>query len=457
MLVGGTLTSNGNNTIQGAIITGLNLKLGMAVPQEAVGNGNKTFQYSSCNLMRALGHVGSLQRVRNGWVDTWSSYCPMKHSRARTVMSVPTRTIRQAAGFTLVEILVSITILAVRHPGPGHPYGPGRPICRGCLGGFVSDQHHGCGSRALRCHSIHFAGCRHHLRYHSGRATAAYPVQHDHQYQCQAPPGEHCRQAHGQLAVSARDSVVFERSISGNAESPLRSLTSRHPSERPHVGFGSVESAGSNAPAHRHRAGPHGGGRGHHLRPGLVRADITGDRKAQQGAFAVAQSGLNRYLSDLNAAKPVGPWPMTVTYNDLPGGTARVDMVQLRESTTTLLPAIYSITSRGRYTAAKRYELDAPSAERTVATYALWTPDSVRPQRGVHQPERCGKTVRSGILSGVDNCGAQPPIPGVRFRRLPGRRCAAALTDHPMPQRATLRTRRQTWERQDPRVRPRTR
>ena len=74
VLVGGTLTSNGNNTIQGAIITGLNLKLGVAVPQEAVGNGNKTFQYDSCNLMRALGHVGSLQRVRNGWIDTWSSY-----------------------------------------------------------------------------------------------------------------------------------------------------------------------------------------------------------------------------------------------------------------------------------------------------------------------------------------------------------------------------------------------
>jgi hypothetical protein len=74
VLVGGTLTSNGNNTIEGAIITGLNVKLGMAVPQEAIGNGNKTFQYSSCNLARALGHVGSLQRVRNGWVDTWSSY-----------------------------------------------------------------------------------------------------------------------------------------------------------------------------------------------------------------------------------------------------------------------------------------------------------------------------------------------------------------------------------------------
>jgi hypothetical protein len=74
VLVGGTLTSNGNNVIQGALITGLNVKVGMNVGQTAIGNGNKTFQYNSCNLLRALGHVGSVQRVRNGWTDTWSSY-----------------------------------------------------------------------------------------------------------------------------------------------------------------------------------------------------------------------------------------------------------------------------------------------------------------------------------------------------------------------------------------------
>ncbi|HEV8178574.1 MAG TPA: hypothetical protein VGP44_12925, partial [Gemmatimonadales bacterium] len=67
---------------------------------------------------------------------------------------------------------------------------------------------------------------------------------------------------------------------------------------------------------------------------------ITGDRRAQLGAFAVAQSGLNRYLSTLTT-KPVGPFPNTANYNNLPGGSARVDLKQLRESTTTLLPALY--------------------------------------------------------------------------------------------------------------------
>jgi Tfp pilus assembly protein PilX len=74
VLVGGSITSNGNNTILGAVITGLNVKTGTAVPQEAVGNGNKTFQYQSCNIASALNHIGSLQRLRNAWTDTWSSY-----------------------------------------------------------------------------------------------------------------------------------------------------------------------------------------------------------------------------------------------------------------------------------------------------------------------------------------------------------------------------------------------
>ena len=143
---------------------------------------------------------------------------------------------------------------------------------------------------------------------------------------------------------------------------------------------------------------------------------LTGDAKAQAGAFAVAQSGLSRYMSTL-AGKP-GP-SATVNYVDLPGGTAQVDVRMLRESTTTMLPAVYVVTSRGRYTAARRYNSLTPSAERTVGTYAIWTPTpfdlngaytSLAPitQNGAG----------SGGLSGVDRCtaangGAQSSIPGV--------------------------------------------
>jgi len=74
VLVGGVLISNGNNEIHGAIVTGLNIKLGMAVPQTAIGNGTKTFQYNSCNILRALRPVGSLEAVSNAWTDNYPSY-----------------------------------------------------------------------------------------------------------------------------------------------------------------------------------------------------------------------------------------------------------------------------------------------------------------------------------------------------------------------------------------------
>ena len=146
---------------------------------------------------------------------------------------------------------------------------------------------------------------------------------------------------------------------------------------------------------------------------------ITGDSRAQLGAFAVAQSGLNRFLSTING-KPAGPFPATVTYNDLPGGTARVDLQQLRESTTTLLPALYVITSRGRYTAAKRFDALAPASERSVATYALWTPAPFDLNAGFTSLSGLQKNGGSGALSGIDRCGAQAAIPGVAVPSTPG-------------------------------------
>lgn len=74
VLIGGVLTSNGNNKVKGGIVTGLNLKLGMTVPDQTVGNGNKLYQYDSCAMASAMGRFGGWQRVRNGWLDNWPSY-----------------------------------------------------------------------------------------------------------------------------------------------------------------------------------------------------------------------------------------------------------------------------------------------------------------------------------------------------------------------------------------------
>jgi hypothetical protein len=140
---------------------------------------------------------------------------------------------------------------------------------------------------------------------------------------------------------------------------------------------------------------------------------ITGDSRAQLGAFAVAQSGLSRFLANING-KPAGTPPdQNVTYTDLPGGSATVNLRMLRESTITQLPAVYVITSRGTYTAGKRYDGLTPPAERSVATYALWTPASFDLNGAVTSLNGMTKAGSSGSLSGYDNCGAAPAIPGV--------------------------------------------
>ena len=74
ILVGGTLTSNGNNTVYGAVVTGLNVKLGMAVGASDVGNGTKTYQYHSCDIVNAQSQFAGLQRIPNAWADNWPSF-----------------------------------------------------------------------------------------------------------------------------------------------------------------------------------------------------------------------------------------------------------------------------------------------------------------------------------------------------------------------------------------------
>ena len=141
---------------------------------------------------------------------------------------------------------------------------------------------------------------------------------------------------------------------------------------------------------------------------------INSDIKAQQGALQVAQSGMNRYLSTLNAKPPaLGPWPITTNYNDLPSGTAQVVMQQLRDSTTTLLPALYVITSKGTYTGGRRYNSRIPPAERMVATYAIWKPAPFDLNAGVTSLTGMTANGNSGAYSGIDHCGANANIPGV--------------------------------------------
>jgi len=78
IMVGGVLVSNGINAaigggVQGAVISGLNEKLGMFV-DNSIANGNKLYGYNSCEVARATTPMGALVTLRNTWVDNWVEY-----------------------------------------------------------------------------------------------------------------------------------------------------------------------------------------------------------------------------------------------------------------------------------------------------------------------------------------------------------------------------------------------
>lgn len=77
ILVGGRLRSNGQNEINGATITGLNVKLGFAVEDNEVNElqGTKQFKYHSCNVANALnGGAGGLRAYQNSWANSFPTY-----------------------------------------------------------------------------------------------------------------------------------------------------------------------------------------------------------------------------------------------------------------------------------------------------------------------------------------------------------------------------------------------
>jgi hypothetical protein len=137
---------------------------------------------------------------------------------------------------------------------------------------------------------------------------------------------------------------------------------------------------------------------------------ITADGQAQVDAFTVAESGLSSYLST-RSGKPGAS--QDTTYTDLSGGTAIVSLRMLRESTTTLLPAVYVITSRGSATGAKRYDSRIPPAQRQVATYALWTPAPLDLDAAITSLGGMDKAGGAGTMNGTDACGVNPAIAGV--------------------------------------------
>ncbi len=80
LLVGGALTSNGNNTTAGATISGLNVMLGdttgagVVNVDTSVANGQKSYVYNSCNVTRAGQRLQSYMAYPNAWADDIAIY-----------------------------------------------------------------------------------------------------------------------------------------------------------------------------------------------------------------------------------------------------------------------------------------------------------------------------------------------------------------------------------------------
>jgi hypothetical protein len=75
VLIGGALTSNGNNTTSGATLSGLNYLLGATPPPSAdlsdnsTANGQKTYVYNSCNVSKASKGLQSYRTMTNSYID----------------------------------------------------------------------------------------------------------------------------------------------------------------------------------------------------------------------------------------------------------------------------------------------------------------------------------------------------------------------------------------------------
>ena len=74
VLVGGALTSNGTNSVLGAVVTGLNVQLGESPGVSDIGNGTKYYRYDSCNVANAASRFAGLQPYRNTTTDNWTTY-----------------------------------------------------------------------------------------------------------------------------------------------------------------------------------------------------------------------------------------------------------------------------------------------------------------------------------------------------------------------------------------------
>jgi hypothetical protein len=74
VLVGGAVVANGSSTVNGATVTGPNLKFGGAPILADSSHGSLTLRFHSCNIGKTLAPFRGLSPYRNTTIDNWPSY-----------------------------------------------------------------------------------------------------------------------------------------------------------------------------------------------------------------------------------------------------------------------------------------------------------------------------------------------------------------------------------------------
>lgn len=136
---------------------------------------------------------------------------------------------------------------------------------------------------------------------------------------------------------------------------------------------------------------------------------IVGDQQAQVDAFAVAQSGLERYVA-LRDSMPGAYDSVAIALGTR--DTAYVVLFQIRAPAGPT-SGLYAIRSRGVSHGAPRFSVNTPPAQRTVVQYATW--------QGVSMDVDAAWTAISGLrseggagtLDGNDACATAPAVAGV--------------------------------------------
>ena len=152
-------------------------------------------------------------------------------------------------------------------------------------------------------------------------------------------------------------------------------------------------------------------------------AFITSERRVldnitqQNNAFLTAQSGLDEFLWNRGglgfSGMPITTEAITLNIRD---GTAEVVLERLRPEVGGD-PAIYVIRSTGVIPGPRAQD---PDARRTVAQIAEWQSGTMAAKAGWMSLSGLHKNGNSGLISGVDRCGAQPSVDGISVPEDPG-------------------------------------